>query len=163
MVSTGLVIACVSLWLSAPAGGSVAARSLEPPARIEMTAVMATKEGKTAADYGPGLEGVKSLLADMEADYDTFRKAAGQALSIPFETETELPVDEKYSVFVKPLTREKTGGIRAQVRVTMRRKPGDTPVNAVVTTLQFAPGKPMKLRGLKRASGELALVLRFVK
>lgn len=163
MVSAGLIVACVSLWLSAPANGAVAARSLEPPARVEMVAVMASKEGKTAADYGPGLDSIRTLLADMEGDYDTFRKTGGQALSLPFEEETELPVDDRYSVFVKPLSREKSGVIRAQVRVTMRRKPGDTPVNAVVTTVQFAPGKPMKLRGLKRAGGELALVLGFTR
>jgi len=128
-----------------------------PPVSISVVAVHATTEGG-AKQFGPGLEGVRSALADLE--FDRYRKLGAATLSAPFNKESSLDLGSGYSLCVTPLSRERNGQVRISLMVQMASKAADgRPVNAVSTTIMIGSGKQFKLRGLKMDQGELVVVM----
>lgn len=128
------------------------------PVHLTMVALHATNEHRGVKQVDPGLEEVRDAIADLDAD--TYRKVKAAEISAPFNQETRAEINAKYTLCITPLSREADNHVRMNVCVQMAAKnPGETPVNAITTTVTMGPGKQFKLRGLKMDKGELVVVI----
>ena len=135
-----------------------AAEPPPPPVNITVTAVHATHEKRAEKFFDPGIEGLRSAVADLE--FDTYKKIRRETLRAPFNRDTTLELTPKYTLAITPISKESKNQIRVKVCVQMPpRAPGARPVNALDTTLLISPGKQVKLRGLKLDPGELVIIL----
>lgn len=133
----------------------------EPPTpNIRVVAIQATNEGREPGKihFDPGLGEVRAAVADLK--FDTYRKIRAATLQAPYNKETEFQINPKYTLFVKPLSRERTGQVRLNIRIEMPPKDKKKkPIKAIETTVAAAPEKQFKLRGLKLDNGELVVVI----
>lgn len=128
------------------------------PVSMSMTVVQATNENRGSVHYDASLRNVKGALAGL--GYDTYRKLTSTTITAPLGKETKAAIGAKYTLHVKPLSRELSGQVRINLQVKVKPKnPRDKPKNALATTLAVTPGKPFKLRGLKSEKGELVIVM----
>jgi len=130
--------------------------------RVALTvwAVQATQEGREAKHFDAGLAEIQKILAPLP--YDTFSEVkVHQNKQLPFQAETKLALDDRYTLIVHPTGREEDGRVRMAIRVEMPpRKQGEAPVAAISVTLLLKPGEKIKLQGLRADSGgELVVVL----
>lgn len=136
---------------TAPAGG-------QDTVRVDVVAVHAFSENRGAKVYDKDLQDIKEALSDLE--FDTYRKLSSTTLRAALNDEASYKINSKYTLYVKPLSREASGQVRLSIRVQMAAKdPAGKPINAVATTLSISPDKKLKLRGLKLDNGELVVVL----
>lgn len=125
---------------------------------VSMVAVQATNEGRKEKFFGPGLEEVYKAVIGL--DYDTFHRVKATEVRAPYNRETKLFINDRYTLYVKPVEQGEDGRIRLQTRITIAPKKGiGDPINALNTTLAIAPGKHLNLGGLRLAEGELIVVL----
>ena len=129
-----------------------------PPVELCVWAVEAQQEAGKARHFDAGLEAVRPALEKLP--YTTFRKVYTTRTKAPFEQETRCKITSKYTLILTPLSREKDGRIRADLRVEMLpAKRGGAPVKALATRLALQPGQKIKLQGLKLDKGELIILL----
>lgn len=129
------------------------------PATVSMVAVRAADEAEPYFD--PALNAVRSALADVKSN--ALRKVRASDTSAPYAEETKFPIDERYTLYITPVSRGDDGRVRAKARITVVPRRGGSPVNAVDTTLSIVPGDYVKIRGLKIESGELVVLLTVKK
>jgi hypothetical protein len=128
-----------------------------PPVDIAIYAIYATNENRPEPVFDPALAPVRHAVSDLA--FDTFTKIRADVVSAPFGEETAFPINDKYSLYVKPLNRQDIQ-TRMEVRVELApRSPQERPRTAVTTTVVMAPSRQVKLRGLKMDKGELVIVL----
>lgn len=112
-----------------------------------------------ARTFDAGLEPLRPALADL--DYDTFQKVSISRLPVAFNEETHIEVTPEYMLHVTPISVEKNGMIRLNVRLELHSKQEGRPSrNAIATTLVTSPNRLFKLRGLKMENGELVVVMK---
>ena len=129
-----------------------------PPVRIAVYAVQVTDEQRKDKYYDPVLQPVRRALDDLK--FDTFREVRTATLTVSLNEEASLKLDSKFTLFVKPLSREQSGQVRLDVRVEMPPKKRDQkPIKVFETRIAMAPGKPFRACGLKLEEGELVVVL----
>ncbi|HOZ49501.1 MAG TPA: hypothetical protein PLO37_24520 [Candidatus Hydrogenedentes bacterium] len=134
-----------------------------PPVSIRVVAVQASddQEGepkKQALRFGSGTEEIRTAIGDLK--FDNYKLVKASTVTAQFNQESRVPIDNTYTLYLQPLSRESGGRVKLNVRVTMPGKtPQAEPVNALKTTVIAAPGNKFKLRGLELDDGELVLVL----
>ena len=135
----------------------VSQRTTESPS--PSTPRASTAQAEVRRTFDEGLESLRPALADL--DYDTFQKVSISRLPVVFNEETHIEVTTEYVLHVTPLSVEKNGMIRLNVRLELRsRQEGRPPRNAIATTLVTSPNRLFKLRGLKMENGELVVVMK---
>jgi len=135
-----------------------AAASTEPPMGMSLWAVHASQEQRPEPHYDPELQPIKNALADLP--YNTFHAVKITREKLPFNEDTRIDIDPKYTLVAMPLNREGAGKVKVDLRIEVTPSdPGKTPVKALQTRLTMQSRQPVKLRGLKREPGELVLVL----
>jgi len=135
--------------------------SRPPPVLVSVVVVHATKE-RGAKEYDPSLDKVRPALADLE--FDRYEEIRSVKMTAPFNEETIFDLTSGYSLYVKPLSLERNGQVRMNLRVKMASKdPGCEPVDAIRTTIAIVPGKQVRLRGLTLDRGELVVVISLEK
>jgi len=128
------------------------------PVRVAVYAVQVSQEGREEKHYDPGLRPVRRALDDLK--FDTFREVRSATLTVPLNEEASVKLDSKYTLIVKPLSRERNGQVRLDVRVELPpKKPDQKPVKLMSTRVAMAPGKPFRACGLTLEKGELVVVL----
>ena len=106
-----------------------------------------------------GLDSVRPALSDL--NYRFFQRVSGSRLPVAFQEETHIEVNPDYVLHVMPVSVEKNGMVRLNVRLELRSKQEGRPSrNAISTTLVTLPQRLFKLRGLKIESGELVVVMK---
>lgn len=129
----------------------------QPPADVAVYAIYATNENRPEPEFDPALAPVRHAVSDL--GFDTYRKIKADVISAPFGKETGFPINEKYTLYIKPLNRQDIQ-TRINVRVELApRSQQERPKTAVTTVVAMAPSKQVKLRGLKMDKGELVIVL----
>lgn len=126
---------------------------------VNMIAVKATKVGSAAKTYDAGLDEVRDTLADLE--YDTFRKVKITKAQGPYNQEFELPVNDRYTLYVTPLSKEASGRIRVSTRIEDKKQEtaSKNPINALQATSSLVPGDKLCLGGPHLDDGKLVIVL----
>lgn len=124
---------------------------------IEIVAVHGLTTGQPSTD--PALRPLARLLESMP--HDTFRLLTQQTAKAPMMQETEIVINDEYSVHVLPLGHDEEQQLELQTRVTQRR--GGRAINALVAEGKARPGRALLLRGLEMPGGELGIVLRVVR
>ena len=120
---------------------------------------VSTPHSEVLRTYDAELESLRPALADL--DYDTFKKVSISRLPVTFNEETNIEVTPEYVLHVTPLSVEKNGMVRLNVRLELRSKQeGRPPRNAIATTLATAQNRLFMLRGLKMENGELVVVMK---
>ena len=144
-----------------------------PPARIRRTphgGSGRTPQGRAAPvppvratapapkQFDQGAQPISEALADLPYKrYDTIRADRRAA---PYRQQTRVAINPRYTLCVSPISREPDGRIRTELCVEMApRQKGERPVKALETRVLMAPGKAVKLRGLRLEEGELVIVL----
>lgn len=128
------------------------------PVNLSMWAVKATQEGRQTKYFDPGLEPIQGAVGDLP--FDTYRKVQTAKRAVPYNEEGRFPIDAKYTLFVKPQSKEADGRIRLDVRIEMASKtPGGQPVKALGTELVVKPGEKVKFGGLKLEDGTLVVLM----
>lgn len=125
------------------------------PEVFEIVAFEALDTDTPGADAA--LRPLSGLLDRMPQN--TFRVVAQREAEAPMGLETEIPINDVYSVHVLPLGHDEDGQLELQTRVTMRQ--AGRPLNALVAEGRTRPGRALLLRGLELPGGELAIALRL--
>jgi hypothetical protein len=145
---------CLVLASAAFAAGADATR----PVDLSLWATQATQEQRPEKYFDAGLEPIRTAVNDLP--FDTYKKVKVSRQAAPCGEESRLAIDERYTLFVKPVSREADGRIRLEIRIEMAPKePGGKPVKALDTRMMLAPGEKVKFGGLKLAQGELVVVV----
>ena len=130
------------------------------PVEVSMVALQAANDGKNHFD--PALNSVKSALSDLK--FDSFRRIQSTNTRAAYGAETRITINNRYTLYIAPLSKGRDGRVRAKVRITLApRSGGGKPVNAVDTTVVIAPGSYVKIRGLRLDEGELVVLLTVSK
>lgn len=109
--------------------------------------------------FGPGLKEVRRALAGL--DYKAFRRINRVEKSVKYLSEARVELNDRYAMYVKPMSRDERGRVRLNVRVEMApKKKGEKPINVVSnTTIALVPGKQANVGGMRLEEGELIVVL----
>lgn len=142
---------------------SAAGETLTKPVQVEWFAVQATHEGREdgALDFGQGLEAVRDAIETFvekkRLDLDTFARLAHEKVKAPPNVESKLGINDRYTAYIKPLTRDDQGRIRVTVRIeeTSERDGKKTVRDALNTKSSVAVNSPLLLGGLKLDRGNL--------
>lgn len=144
----------------------VAVRALNEEARQDdrthsnapVAAIVPTNQSRKR--FGRGLEEVERALAGL-SKYNAFDKISAHEQEVRFGSETSVRVHDRYTLFLKPKSKDDRGRVQMNVRIEMSpRKQGEDPVNVVAnTTVAMVPGKQVNLGGLRLDEGELVIVL----
>jgi hypothetical protein len=151
---------CLAITLAAVLAVFCPARpaAAEEQAVISLWVVHATEENREKPFFGRGLEAIRDVMEGLPGD--TFRRVLNQRNVIPLHKEIRIRMDSRYTLFLKPVSREENGRIRIDLRVELDpKKPDGKPVRLLGTRLALAPGKKVKLQGFKKEAGELIVVM----
>ncbi len=149
MTAAGLVIFAASFLA---ADENAAAQTVN----VAMVAVEGRREGKSTQSFGPGLDEVRKALTGLA--FDTFTKVQSAEVPCHYGEEQRILVNERYTLYVTPVSKLDDGRVRIRARITRLSRDGTT-VDALDTTLQLVPGAHLNLGGLKLEQGELILVM----
>lgn len=143
----------------------------QPPVSVLVVAVRATHQGHAERQFDPSIVSIKETVEDLK-QFDDFRKLRAVKTVAPYGEVTKIPLDDQYTLLLKPIERASHDRIRCDVRVQIRldeeEKPqGDAGEQEVEPkykevlrcTLLAVSGKPFKVGGLKLDEGQLILVL----
>ncbi len=147
MFGAGLFIA-VAL-LTSPAAAK--------PVDVAYWSVRAIEEDGAAKQYGPGLDALKPILADLP--HERFELLGRGNLSAAFGAEASVRLAPEYKLKIEPRDEEAQGRIRIRVVVEYEKHSGQSAVNAIDTRVVLTPDKKVRLGGMKLDQGELVLVL----
>ena len=125
------------------------------PLQVSVVAVQAKNEGRGAKHFGDGLAKVRPAIKGL--DYDSFYKLRSADVPIPYGEEAKIFIDDRYALYITPLSVTEEGRIRIRARIMMKSK--DKSVKALDTKLTMTPGSSANLGGLRLKSGELIIVL----
>lgn len=142
---------------------SAAGDALTTPVHVEWFAVQATDEGRDQGvmQFGDGLDAVREAIENFvekkRLKLDTFARIAHSKVRAAPNAETKFEVNDRYTTFVKPLSRDEDGRIRMTVRIeeASERDGKKTVRDALNTTSSVASNAPLLLGGLKLERGNL--------
>ena len=144
------------LVLSAWGAPSTPSQPQSKPVTVHMVAVQATSEGRTEKKFDPGLESIRSAVAELKCD--TFREVATETRNAPYKQETKLPVTPKCSMYVTPITKQPDGRIKLDIRIEALEEKTGKPRNALRTTNVVVAGEKFKYR-IKMGQSELVVIV----
>lgn len=152
---------CVFALASVLAACSAAAQQHDP-ARVVYTAVQAAQENRDEPYFDPALGDTRNALEHL--GYDTYRYLTSGSIRADYGQEAELELSGRYTLHVTPLSRERDGRIRAEIRVTKELDERDEDgnpirVNALRTTSRLVPGDELCLGAFDLDEGDLVIVL----
>ncbi len=155
------VVGVISIVLVVLAAGSAFAQDNTPPVPLAVWAVQATDENREEPKVDPALSPVRDALRGLP--FDTFQNLMHTRRDCPVGTKTEVRIDKRYTLVLKPLEHKEDGRVRLDVCVLMQPPPKDgkkpEPIAALSTVLVLSPEQEVKLGGLKLDEGELVLIL----
>lgn len=155
----------MKLWVfalaSVLAAWSAAAQQHEA-ARVAYTAVEASQENREEPYFDPALGDVRNAIDHL--GYDTYRYITSGSIHADYGQEAELELTGRYTLYVTPLSKERDGRVRAEIRVTKERDERDEDgnpieVNALRTTSRLMPGDELCLGAFDLDEGDLVIVL----
>ena len=135
---------------------------------VSCMAVRATKEGREERFVDRAVLEIQDVVVDKDTRrYDTYRFLWRGNATIAYEEEASLRINERYTIFVTPLSEDRQGRIRVEVRVEEQPEPrsrrdGEArpePVIAVRATSMLVPGNHLKLDGLNLDEGKMIIAL----
>ena len=131
------------------------------PVTVGFTAIQATVENRNEKHFDSGLREIRNALDGL--GYDTYRQIMRRQARAPFRQETKFTINEQYTLYVTPLTREPNGRVRIETRVEKRLDEYDEDgrrktVNALKTTSTVTPGDDLCLGGFPLDEGDLIIV-----
>lgn len=164
----GAVVLAVVLVAEAPES-----RPDPPPVRIAMTALQATLDGVKEPRMDRDARAVSEALVDLKGKFDTYRNLRVLKTVAPYRQETKLAINDRYTLYLTPLSKDDNDRIRCKVRISMKveeKVPNPAASAAAVRTVEknavdctflAVPGKLFKLTGslLKLDEGQLVVVL----
>ncbi len=163
--SRALALVCALGCMAAAYGDEASAKRDMPdvaPVNLTVVAVHATREHAGRKRLDPGLDVVKTALADL--DFDTYHTVKTTELSVRMRQSARVELNTKYTLDITPKERNADRHVRMDLRVEMvPKRAGAPPVNAITTTVTMPPDKQVKLRGLKMDEGELVVVISLKK
>lgn len=114
---------------------------------------------KLRQQFDPGLEKVKSALAELP--YDTFRLVKSSTMKVELNKESVQQITNTYVLHVTPIEKDDEGRLRVKVWIEQKRvdDPEASSRRAIDTTSALAEGKPLVLGGLTLDGSSLAVVL----
>lgn len=128
------------------------------PVQISMVAVQATSEGRSQKYFSPGLKPeIRRSVSGL--NYDTFSKLQEGSIPVPFNEEAKFYINEKYTLYITPLTVTGDDRVRMKARITVVSREKGKTVNALDTTLTMARNSRLNLGGLRLDDGELIVVI----
>ena len=150
------------LWLLGFLAVWCAAAQGEDRAQLAYTAIEASHENRERPHFDPELRDIRDAVSHLR--YDTYRHLASGRTRTPYGEEAELELTERHTLHVTPVSKERDGRIRAEIRVTKKldERDGDgnrRVVNALRTTTRMAPGDPLCLGGFHLERGDLVIIL----
>ncbi len=82
----------------------------------------------------------------------------------PYEVESAIPINDRYTLFITPVSKDDSGRVRVHVRIAMKpRREGDPPINVLSkTTIALVPGEKVNLGGLRLSDGGDLIVVLWV-
>jgi len=132
----------------------------DSPVSLRVVAVQALTEetGRRTTQFDPGITEIADAVKQLP--FNTYHKIKMTTVTAPLRKETQIPINPTYCLYVTPMSRDSSGRIQLNIRVTMKLPaPRAKPLNALTTTLWAVPSKKLTLGGLKLDKGELVLVL----
>lgn len=125
---------------------------------IRAVVVHAYDSGNKEKEFDKGCEEVRDVLKDLQ--FDTYRLVKAVTISASFGKETSTRVHPRYTLHVKPISRDTHGRTKVFVRIseapkTIRGKPR----NVLTTTANAAPRKKFILGGITLDRGKGIVVL----
>lgn len=157
MVSTSWsLVAIVAVALVSTA----ALAQQEDTIEISMVAIQASFEDREEKLYDRTLDSVRQALEDLD-EYDTFRLVREQKRPAQYREKTRIQVNDRYTLIITPMGRDSRGRIRIQASIEEEIRRNDEIITrtALEFTSNVAPGRPLKLCGLRLDEGELVLVV----
>lgn len=155
----------MKIWVlalaSVLAAWSAAAQQQEP-ATVAYTAVQAAHENRDEPHFDTALRDVRNAIDHL--GYDTYRYLTSGSIRADYGQEAELELTGRYTLYVTPLSKERDGRIRAEIRITKERDERDEAgnpieVNALRTTSRLVPGDELCLGAFDLEEGDLVIVL----
>lgn len=144
------------------AGGAVVEAAPPEGVVLSVWAAEATKQDRKDAHFDRGLEPIRRAVSDLP--YNHYKRLNTGQLKAPMGSAESFALDSRYTLVVKPVSREPDKRLRMEVRVEMKpREKGKKPINALETRLRVRPGEMVKFHGLKTEGGEMVVVLSPVK
>lgn len=139
-----------------------AAAQQQEPASVGYTAVQAARENREEPHFDAALRDVRNALDHL--GYDTYRYLTSGSIRADYGQEAELELTDRYTLHVTPLSKERDGRVRAEIRVTKERDERDEDgnpikVNALRTTSRLVPGDELLLGAFDLDQGDLVIVL----
>lgn len=130
----------------------------EPPVVLSMVAVHATDENREEKFYEPTLKEERAALSALP--FDTYRRIRTQRIHLAVHEEKKVVISSKYTLYVKPLSKDSSGKVRLRVEIEMPAKKKEAkPLKALSTVLVIPREKEFILRGLELDAGELVIVM----
>ncbi len=163
-----VTFAALALALLLAAGPAVRAGASEDKVAINMVAVEAIDEGKpdNPQDRTAGKtfdrrldDAVRKALA-WNLPHDSFRQISAARTSVAVKGEARLAVDDAYTVYVSPLSKERDGTLRVRVRIESKSEGENGPVKNVLSSIiKAAPGDTVILGGPTYGAGDLVVAI----
>lgn len=145
--------------IARPQAADASGAAVPQPDKVRMVAVQAQNKGQQDRQIAQELNPLKGILERLP--YDTFDQVSAQEQTLVPGQKTQMPINDIYSLFVKPEDTTEAGGVKLEARIEMLQN--GALVNALKTSCNAAPGKALVFRGMKLNEGELVVVMTLVQ
>ena len=135
----------------------------DAPVRVSVWAVLATHEQREQPHFDRGLEVIRSTVSELR--YDTYRNLnTVRQQSMKINDEYRIVVNERFTLYIKPLACDDDGMIRLQLRMEMQPRDRDKePVVVLQSRQVLSPNRKMIIGGPRLEDGDLVIVLEASK
>jgi len=146
-----LVAAVIVVTEEAPLGAAP-----NQSVQVNMTAFQALNGGAARPPRADNRHGFAA-----QPKYNKQRKLTTKDAEASYGEETELRINERYTLCITPLGKDEKNRIRVKARIDETIRKGNKTIKrkALETTSAVAPGKPLTLGGLKLKEGKLVVKL----
>ncbi|HOD49494.1 MAG TPA: hypothetical protein PKY01_01045 [Candidatus Hydrogenedentes bacterium] len=169
---TFAALATTATLILTPLAAQEASEARPAPVHVSLIAVQATYRGHQERKFDDSIVSIRETVEDLK-QFDDFRKLREAKTVVTYGEETKIPLDSRYTLFLKPIEQASHDRIRCDVRVHMRveeqeKKPdgasGEQSAEpkykeVLRCTLVAVSEKPFKVGGLKLDEGQLVLIL----
>lgn len=137
-----------------PEGGSPPA-----PEVIRVLAIHATNEGRQVPYLGPTLSPLEEYLTALP--FDTFREAGYKQVDAPYNVDTAVPVNDRYTLHCTPRDLTDSGVVVFDAHIDVAERGRN--IQALAVSGRSARGQGVVFRGLSMPAGELIVVMSVAK
>lgn len=134
-------------------------KSGDTQVRISVWAVLATFEQRNEPHFDRGLEVIRATVSELR--YDTYRNLNTiRRQSMKIDDEFRVPIDERYTLYIKPLACDEDRMIRLQLRMEMQPRDREKePVIVLQSRQILSQNQKMIIGGPRLDNGDLVIVL----